>query len=176
MRTRPLKAEFLDQSLNFTTHRTVAHDDEFKIDLAIPKLGCRLDQDRLSLLLDDSADIHQPGRCGHRRWAVVEKHRADTERDHVNLGPVSVVRPSIKLAPREFTDRDHEPGMMDLVAQAGRSRGVKLLGAMHGEAISRPSENPAEHRRGRRIGRIMGMDVVDTRLAVHSSKTQASAK
>src|SRR3954454_25377032 len=49
-----LQVELLDQPFNFTAHGAIAHDDEFKVDLAIPKLGCRLDQEGLSFLLDDS--------------------------------------------------------------------------------------------------------------------------
>src|SRR4051812_12936799 len=48
-----LQVKLLDQPFNFTAHGTVAHDDEFEINLAIPKLGSRLDQDGLSFLFND---------------------------------------------------------------------------------------------------------------------------
>ena len=104
------------------------------------------------------------GADGHRCRTVVQEHRTDPDMDHVDLGPVAVISPAIELAPRELADRDHEPGMMDLLAQASGPRGVELLGAVHGEAVGRPSENPAEHGGGRRVGPVMGMDVVDSQL------------
>jgi hypothetical protein len=49
---------------------------------------------------------------------MLQKHRANSDPDHMNLGPIGIVSPPIELAARKFADRDDERCLMNLLAKA----------------------------------------------------------
>src|SRR5271157_1338600 len=154
----------LDQVLDLPTHRAIADDDQLEVDSAIAELCGRLNQDGLPLLLSDPANVHESRSSGNRGWSVLQEHRTDPDMDHMDPGPVMIVGPAIELAAGELADRDDEPSVPDLLAQAIPPGGVELLGTVHGEAVGWPSQQPAEHRHGRRVCPVVGVDMLDPQL------------
>src|SRR5262245_44241127 len=120
-----------------------------------------MDQDGLPLLLHDPADIHQPGDRRYRSQAVIPKHRADPDVDHLNLGPLAILYPAIELASGKLADCDHKPGKVNLRTQAKHQRLVELLRTMDSDTERWAAEDPAQHCDGGRIGRKVGVDMLD---------------
>jgi len=159
-----LQAKLLDQPLDLPAHRAITNDDQLKVEPAIAQPGCGLDQDCLSFLLHDAANVHQARSRRDRYRTAVKEHRADPAMDNVDLGPVVVICPAVELAPGELADRDHESGTPDLLAQAVGSGSIKLLRAVHGEAVGRSPQNTAEHGDSCGIGSIMSVYVIDSEV------------
>ena len=89
----------------------------------------------------------------------------------MDLGPILMIRPAVELASSEFTDRDSESSVPNLLAQAIPPGVVELFGTVHAEAVGWPSQQSAKHGHGRCVGSEASVNMLD--LPARSSSPAA---
>src|SRR5439155_13687465 len=85
--------------------------------------------------------------------------RIQATANDVNLGPMRVIAPAVKLTAAVLADRHDERGVRDLGPEAEGVRPVKLLRPVDREAVRRATEEMGQERDGGRVRTKMGVQV-----------------
>jgi hypothetical protein len=160
----PIEAKLANARFKRAAQRTIADDYELQIVAALSQSRHCLNQQELSLLLGQSANVDESHSAW--RWGLYRGQEGliQATMNDMDFPPIIQRAPPIKLTLRELADSHYESSVLNLALQAEGPGRVEFLGTVNCDAVRRPAENPTQKRDICRVSAKVSVKMLNTRL------------